>query len=143
VPAYSGRDLFPALRSCRFDCELQLDGNLGVLFPPEYEECRRQPASLSPKFVDNGMASRTECDQPGRGVTATSAVMDDTLIRCPASLAAVGVAGKDGFAMTAKASARVRRPAIATTAQSQAEQLAAAAAVTKEVGLGGFQLGSV
>ena len=61
---YSSRDL-PARGRCGFDCELQLQWNLGVLLPPQGNERSWQPAPVQLEFMDNRMASRTKGDQPG------------------------------------------------------------------------------
>src|SRR5688500_16958021 len=76
----SSRDLFPAVGNSGFDRELQLEWNLGVLFPPQGSERSRQPAPVPLQFMDNRVASRTKGDQPGGGVAAGAAVMDGALI---------------------------------------------------------------
>src|SRR5688500_6396439 len=54
----SSRDLFPAVRSGGFDSELQLEWNLGVLFPPQGNGRSRQPTPVPLQFMDDRMASR-------------------------------------------------------------------------------------
>ena len=114
----SSRDLFPAFGSGGFDRELQLEWNLGVLFPPQGNERIRQPTPVPLQFMNNRMASRTKGNQPGGGVAAGAAVMDGALIPCPAALTAVAIAGENGVAMSAEATARMRGLPIAAAAQA-------------------------
>jgi hypothetical protein len=138
---YSSRELLPASGSCGFDRELQLQWNLGVLFPPQGNERSRQPTPVPLQFMDNRMASRTKGDQPGGGVTAGTAMVDGTLIPCPAALTAVAVAGEDSVTMSAEPPTRVNRLPVAASAQSGDGRIAAAAA--EQAGLGRIQQGSV
>ena len=87
------------------------------------------------------MASRTKGDQPGRGVATGTAMMNGALIRCPAALTTVAVAGEDGVAMAAKAPARVHRLAVAAAAQPCDGRIGSTAA--KQARLAGIQQGSV
>ena len=68
-------------------------------------------------------------------------VMDGALIRCPAALTAVAVAGEDGVAMAAEAPARVRGLPIAAAAQAGYGRIGPTAA--KHTRLTGIQQGSV
>jgi hypothetical protein len=114
----SSRDLFPAVGNSGFDRELQLERNLGVLFPPQGSERSRQPATVPLQFMDNRMTSRTKGDQPGAGVAAGAAVMDGALIRNSAALTTVAVAGENGVTMSAEAPARMHGLPIAAAAQA-------------------------
>ena len=91
--------------------------------------------------MDNRMASRTKGDQPGGGVAAGTAVMDDALIPCPAALTAIAVAGENGVAMSAEAPARMRGLPIAAAAQPCDGRIGPAS--TEQGRLRGFQQGSV
>ena len=137
----SSRDLFPALGSGGFDSELQLEWNLGVLFPPQGNERSRQPTPVPLQFMDDRMASRTKGDQPGEGVTAGAAVMDDALVPCSTSLTAVAVASEDIVTMSAEAPTRMRR--LPVTAAAQAGHGGIGPASTEQARLRGFQQGSV
>jgi hypothetical protein len=114
----SSRDLFPALGRGGFDRQLQLEWNLGVLFPPQGNERSRQPTPVPLQFMDNRMASRTKGDQPGGSVAAGAAVMDDALVPCSTSLTAVAVASEDSITMSAEAPARMRGLPTAAAAQA-------------------------
>ncbi len=116
---YSSRGLFSAPDGgcCGFDSELQLKRNFGMLFPPQRDERRRQPAPVPTQLMDNRMASRTKGDQPGGGVAAGAAVMDGALIPCPTALTAIAVAGENGVAMSAEAPTRMRGLPVAAAAR--------------------------
>jgi hypothetical protein len=138
---YSSRELLPASGSCGFDRELQLQWNLGVLFPPQGNERSRQPTPVPLQFMDNRMASRTKGDQPGGSVAAGAAVMDDALVPCSTSLTAVAVASEDSVTMSAEAPTRMRGLPIAAAAQAGDGGIGPAA--TEQARLLGFQQGSV
>ena len=138
---YSSRDLFPALVVGGFDRELQLEWNLGVLFPPQGNERSWQPTPVPLQFMDNCMASRTKGDQPSGGVAAGAAVMDGALIPCPTALTAIAVAGENGVAMSAEAPARMRGLPIAAAAQAGDGGIGPAS--TEQARLRGLQQGSV
>jgi hypothetical protein len=138
---YSSRELLPASGSCGFDRELQLQWNLGVLFPPQGNERSRQPTPVPLQFMDNRMASRTKGDQPGGSVAAGAAVMDSALIPCSTALTAVAVASEDSITMSAEAPARMRGLPIAAAAQAGDGGIGPAA--TEQARLRGFQQASV
>jgi hypothetical protein len=137
----SSHDLFPAVRSGGFDSELQLEWNLGVLFPPQGNERSRQPAPVPLEFMDNRVASRTKGDQPRGGVATGTAVMDSPLISCPAALTGVAVAGEDGLAMSTEAPARVGN--LPVTAAAKPGNGGVGPAATEHTRLKRFQQGSV
>ena len=137
---YSSGELFPAGR-CGFDGQLQLEWNLGVLFPPQGHERSGQPAPVPLEFMDNRVASRTKGDQPGERVATGTAVMDSALIPCPAALTAVAIASKDGITMAAEAPTRMRCLPIAAAAQAGDGGIGPAS--TEQARLRGFQQGSV
>ena len=137
---YSSGDLFPAAR-CGFDGQLQLEWNLGVLFPPQGNERSRQPTPVPLEFMNNRMASRTKGDQPSGRVAAGAAVMDGALIPCSTALTAVAVAGEDSVTMSAEAPARMRGLPIAAAAQADDGRIGPAS--TEQARLRGFQQGSV
>jgi hypothetical protein len=128
---------FPAVRSGGFDSELQLEWNLGVLFPPQGNERSRQPTPVPLQFMDDRMASRTKGDQPGGRVAAGAAMMDGALIPCPAALTAVAVASEDSVTMSAEPTTRVNRLPVAAAAQAGDGGIGPAAA--KQAGLARFQ----
>ncbi len=138
---YSSRGLFPAHGGGGFDGQLQLERNLGVLFPPQGNERSRQPTPVPLQFMDNRMASRTKGDQPSGDVAAGTAVMDGALIPCPAALTAVAVAGENGVAVSAEAPARMRGLPIAAAAQAGDGGIGPTS--TEQARLRGFQQGSV
>ena len=137
----SSRDLFPALGSGGFDRELQLEWNLGVLFPPQGNQRSWQPAPVPLEFMDDRVASRTQGDQPGAGVSTGTAVMNGALIRSSAALTAVAVTGEDGVTMSAEAPARMGGLPIAAAAQAGNGGIRPAAAEQRR--LCRFQQGSV
>jgi hypothetical protein len=137
----SSRDLFPTIGSGGFNSELQLEWNLGVLFPPQGNERSRQPAPVPLEFMNNRMTSRTKRDQPSGGVAAGAAVMDDVLIPCPAALTGVAITGENGVAMSAEAMARMSGLPIAAAAQASDGGIGSAAA--EHAGLCRLRQGSV
>ena len=66
------------------DRKLQLEGNVRMLFAPEFHQGIGKPAAVGPQAMDDGVAGGADGDQPGGVVDARPAVMDHALVPCPA-----------------------------------------------------------
>ena len=73
-----------------------------MLFAPEFHQGIGQPAAVGAQAVDDGVAGRADGDQPGGVVDAGAAVVDHTLVPCPAPPAPMPVPVENGFAPAGK-----------------------------------------
>ena len=105
-----------------------------MLLMPKLEEGRREPAALASGAVDEGVAGRTEGDQPGRVVDAGLSMVDGLRINSPAAPAGETVAGQHGFPETGKVADGVAPLSIAGPAEAGNGRLGAAEGAEGELG---------
>ena len=73
-----------------------------MLFAPEFEQRIRKPAAMRQQFVDDGVAGRTDRNQPLLVMDSGFPVMDRPLVPCPTALALKPVSPEDLVAQAGK-----------------------------------------
>ena len=73
-----------------------------MLLAPEFEQRIRKPAAMRQQFVDDGVAGRTDRNQPLLVMDSGFPVMDRPLVPCPTALALKPVSPEDLVAQAGK-----------------------------------------
>ena len=73
-----------------------------MLLAPEFEQRIRKPAAMRQQFVDDGVAGRTDRNQPLLVMDSGFPVMDRPLVPCPTALALKPVSPEDLVAEAGK-----------------------------------------